>query len=293
MNEEILQKNLDNIQSDFDLFGTRVDKLSMKDRIGFAPISIWEPDWTKVKQLKAIIGDSAQSRTIKATGNNRLGRVELTHEYGFQPTASVFNPHLAQMILSAYCPPNAKIYDPFAGGGTRGLIASAMGHVYYGVEIRQEEVDRLEKQKVSLGKDFFLACGDAQEYPHKENFFDFSYTCPPYYNLEIYSDLPSDMSNAKTYDQFLSMLKNCVGGVYRGLKKGCLSVWVVGNFRDKSGVLTHLNGDLARIAKEVGFKLHDELIFWGASKSAVQRCGQFEANRKSVRVHEYILIFKK
>ena len=37
----------------------------------------------------------------------------------------------------------------------------------------------------------------------------------------------------------------------------------------------------------------NELIFWGASKCASQRCGQFEANRKSVRVHEYIIIFKK
>ena len=82
-------------------------------------------------------------------------------------------------------------------------------------------------------------------------------------------------------------------GVYKGLKKGGLSVWVVGNFRDSKGELTPFNSHLVMLAKKIGFKLHDELIFWGASKCAAQRSGQFEANRKSVRVHEYIIIFKK
>ena len=82
-------------------------------------------------------------------------------------------------------------------------------------------------------------------------------------------------------------------GVYKGLKKEGLSIWVVGNFRDKTGNLIHFNGDLILLGKEIGFKLHDELIFWGASKCAAQRSGLFETNRKSVRVHEYIIIFKK
>ena len=81
--------------------------------------------------------------------------------------------------------------------------------------------------------------------------------------------------------------------VYEMLQEESLSVWVVGNFRNKLGVLEHFNGDLIRLAKEVGFVLLDEIIFEGASKAALTRCSKFEKNRKSVRMHEYIIVFKK
>ncbi len=110
---------------EYDLFGNVVPKLSMIDKIGFIPLSIWERDWTKTKKYKEIIGDKAQEREQGAS-------------YGFMDTASIFNPDLAIKILSAYAPDNAKIIDPFAGGGTRGIIADKMGHTYHGVESRQE-----------------------------------------------------------------------------------------------------------------------------------------------------------
>ena len=41
---------------------------------------------------------------------------------------------------------------------------------------------------------FNIICADSQFYDIKQNFYDFSYSCPPYYNLEIYSDIIGDMS---------------------------------------------------------------------------------------------------
>jgi len=287
--KEILEKNLENVKAEYDLFGEKVEKLSMKDRIGFLPISVWEPDWTIVKKLKAIIGDKGQSREL-VKGNTTFGNKELG--------ASIFNPHLAQMIYSAYCPKNAKIYDPFGGGGTRGFIAAAMHHDYYGIELRQEEVNRiLEKQK-ELERPFCIKQGDSRffekVFPDKNSFFDFSITCPPYYDLEVYSELKEDLSAAATYKDFLWMIKESLEGVHKALRKGGLSVWVVGNFRNKAGKLQHFNGDVIKIAeKYAGFDLLDELVWWGASKQASQRVHTFEANRKSVRVHEYIIILKK
>jgi len=281
---DILKCNMANINSDINLFGEKTDKLSMRERIGFLPISIWQPDWTITKKLKEIVGDEADER-------KEAGTLGYMGSRGIK--TSIFNPHLAQMILSAYCPANANIYDPFAGGGTRGFIAVAMGHKYSGSEIRAEEVNRVNEQMKILNKPFTLKCEDSREYSFGEEEFDFSYTCPPYYNLEIYSKMPGDISNADTYEQFIAMLMDCMTGVYKGLKHNSLSVWVVGNFRDKQGYLMPFNSDLIRIADSIGFKLHDELIWWGASKCASQRCGQFEANRKSVRVHEYIIILKK
>jgi Mg2+ and Co2+ transporter CorA len=109
---DLLNKNLDNIESEIDLFGNKIEKLSMRDRIGFLPISIWEPDWNDVNRLKAIVGDTGETRELVGQKMQLMGSKYST---------SIFNPHLAQMILSAYCPSNARIFDPFAGGAQEGL----------------------------------------------------------------------------------------------------------------------------------------------------------------------------
>jgi len=302
---DIEKNNLDNIKVEYNLFGERISKLNVKDRIGFLPTSIWRPKWSETTRLKKIIGDFGQTRILEPESKNygmaykkTLGtKTSYNTSEGLGVRGndlSIFNPHLAQMILSAYCPPNARIFDPFAGGGTRAIIAAAMGHDYYGVELRQNEVDRIMKKGEDLKLDFFIIEGDGQtEDFDREDWFDFSYTCPPYYNLEIYSHLQDDLSNADSYQEFLDMLGNCIVNTYNVLKDNALSVWVVGNFRDEKGELIHFNGDLIKLAKKVGFKLHDEIIFEGASNVAKLRSGNFVANRKSIRIHEYILIFKK
>jgi hypothetical protein len=281
---DLLNNNLDNIGEDIDLFGLPHQRLSMSDRIGFLPISIWKPNWETVKTLKDLVGDAGETRNLVGKKMQLLGS---------KYTTSIFNPHLAQMILSAYCPQKAKIYDAFGGGGTRGFIASAMGHDYTGVEIREDEVARIKMKQLELNTDFEITVGDSRFYPIEENYFDFSYSCPPYYNLEVYSTLDGDMSNVSTYQEFLGMLKQSLEVTYRGLKHESLCIWVVGNLRDKKGNLIHLSGDTIRLGLETGFVLHDELIFWGASDIAVQRVGQFNAHRRSVRVHEQIIILKK
>ena len=54
ISEKIFEKNLDNIKYQSDLFGNKRAALSMKDRIGFLPISIWRPNWEIVKRLKKV-----------------------------------------------------------------------------------------------------------------------------------------------------------------------------------------------------------------------------------------------
>lgn len=278
------EKNLDVIENDINLFGEEVPRYAVLERIGFLPISVWKPDWEKVRKMKEWVGDAGQSRELQGRKMQLLGS---------KYTTSIFNPHLAQMILSAYCPQGAVIFDPFAGGGTRGFVAGAMSHKYFGIEIRENEVERLKTRMEELNTYFDIVCGDSRNFEVQSEAYDFCYTCPPYYDLEVYSSIDGDMSNVQSYEEFLSMLKDSVKTAYNALKKDSLAIWIVGNFRDKHGYLRHFNGDFVRIAKEVGFNLHDELIFWGASDAAFQRSGQFVANRKSVRVHEYIIILKK
>jgi DNA modification methylase len=287
MIENLLDKNLKNIQTETDLFGTEIKKLSMKERIGFIPISVWRPDWNVVNELKGIIGDDGSTRELVGDKMSLMGS---------KYEVSIFNPHLAQMILSAYAPAHAKIFDPFAGGGTRGFVASAMGHTYYGIEVRPEEVERIKKQQQNLQNEFKIVVGDSCDPDlanHIDQDFTFCYTCPPYWNLEVYSNDPKDISTYPCYSDFLEQgIKVALQNCYAALLPGSFCIWVVGNFRDDKGRLIHFNGDVIRIAKEVGFVLHDELVFQGAAGVAASRAGQFLADRKSVRVHEYIIILK-
>lgn len=262
-----------------------IDK-SMKNRLGFLPSSLWKPDVTITKILKNEINDTAQVR--KTLNGNRSDRRNGVNN----GKCSVFNPHLAQMVLSAYAPLNGKIYDAFGGGGTRGYIATKMGFEYTGVELREEEYNRVKEQMKKWNIYFNFVLEDSIKYKPKEK-FDFAFTCPPYYDLEVYSEMEEDLSNAKTYDEYLEMLKKVINNIYDCLKEDCFAVFIIGNFRNKKGELVHLNGDLIRISKEIGFKLWDELIWQGASNVALTRCGKFEKNRKSVRMHEYIIVLKK
>ena len=274
------KRNLDYIPKQVNLYGDEVEDRSMMGRLGFLPSSIWEPSIAIVKELKEVINDTAQTRELEQKRNS------------FDGKASVFNPHLAQMILAAYCLPNARIYDPFGGGGTRGYVAAKMGHRYLGVEIRENEVNRINEEMSRWKLTFELIAADSRYY-QPDGKYDFSFTCPPYYDLEVYSNQEGDLSNLLTYGDFLTELEKVVTRVFNCLKEGAFSVWVVGNFRNKTGALEHLNGDLIKIAKKVGFIMWDELIWKGASSVALTRSGLFESNRKSVRMHEYILIFKK
>lgn len=280
--------NKDILPEDFykkNLFYDCGDK-SMKARLGFLPSSLWKPDISITKFLKEQINDKSQTReTLNSNRSDRRHGVN-------NGKCSVFNPQLAQMILAAYAPMNGKIYDPFGGGGTRGYIATKMGYDYTGVEIREEEYNRVLAQMKEWNLNFKFILADSVKYRPNES-FDFIYTCPPYYDLEVYSDMEEDLSNAPSYMEYLNMLQKVLKNCYDVLKKDSFAVFVVGNFRNKKGELEHLNGDLITKAKEVGFKLWDELIWMGASNVALTRCGKFEKNRKSVRMHEYIIILKK
>jgi len=284
---DFYDKNIDFIDLIMDNDGILHGKSKMIDRLGFLPSTIWKPDKNITLILKDIIGDKSQCRkSLDANKSHRRNGVN-------NSKPSVFNPHLTQMILAAYCSNKSNIYDPFAGGGTRGYVSNKMGHNYFGVELRKEEVERINNMFNKWNLKFNIINENSINYIPKKEGFDFSFTCPPYYNLERYSNLDNDLSNYKDYNLFLRDIRKVLKNTFYSLKPNSFCVWVVGNFRNKEGEMTHLNGDIVKLAKDVGFKFWDEIIWNGASSVALTRSGQFLSNRKAVRIHEYILIFKK
>ncbi len=105
--------------------------------------------------------------------------------------------------------------------------------------------------------------------------YDIALTSPPYYNLELYSDEPTQSVQAGGYQAWLeTFLKPVIQGVIRhGVKYSC---WSVKNF--KTDKKYDLLDDVIRIHGEHGWRLLDDTVFTMANS---RRPGQKTANKKT------------
>lgn len=137
-------------------------------------------------------------------------------------------------------------------------------------------------------------CGDSTEdHFDKKTMFDMIFTCPPYGDLEVYSDDPRDLSNMP-YEDFISGLQSSMDIAYKHLRDDSFAVVVVGDFRDKDGYFRNFPGDTVRVMEKAGFKYLNEGILVTQLASLPIRVGrQFDATRKFGKTHQQILVFVK
>ena len=117
-----------------DLFGNEIDEfVSAKERYGIWPVTVWDCDMQErdTKELKRVIGDSDMA-SARAGALHKTRHESVDGTYGYQNGASVFNPAIAAWILNLYAPGGGFCYDPFAGGGTRAIMAAKHGLAYIG-----------------------------------------------------------------------------------------------------------------------------------------------------------------
>lgn len=123
--------------------------------------------------------------------------------------------------------------------------------------------------------------------------FDTIFTCPPYADLEVYSDLPGDVSN-KEYDEFIKLYREIISKSCKVLKRGGYAIFVVGDIRDKQGYYRDFISHTKQAFIDAGCKLYNEVILLQPLGTAMLRAGKvFKSGKKLTKVHENILIFKK
>jgi len=209
---------------------------------------------------------------------------------------SIFDPALCEVLYHWFCAEGGKILDPFAGGSVRGIVANYLGYKYTGIDIRQEQIDsNYEQSKVILSScnqpvwivgDSNIILDSIQE------LFDFVMSCPPYLDLEVYSDLPGDISNM-SYDNFMIAYKTIIKKSCDKLKKDGYACFVVGEVRDKKGNYIGFVPDTIRAFQECGMKFYNEAILLNSIASASIRANGNMNNKKLVKVHQNVLVFKK
>tara|TARA_R100001530_G_scaffold7867_1_gene8417 strand:- start:1 stop:906 length:906 start_codon:yes stop_codon:yes gene_type:complete len=296
-------------EKEYDLFGEEIIKdVVLREKFIEPPFSVLDSksgNWQKRKNIwkslgiKGEIGRQAVSirigthnyeewlekKDIKETDNKR------------QHYTSIFDPALCEVIYHWFCPTNGHILDPFSGGSVRGIVANKLGYKYTGIDINEEQIKSNRDQGLDIlpinnqpnwyvGDSDILLDGFTKK-------FDFVFTCPPYFNLEKYTDLDGDLSNKEKYEDFIICYKDIIKKSCSRLKNECYACFVVGEIRDKNGVYLGFVPDTIKIFTELGMQYYNEAIFLTVSASASIRANGNMKSKKLVKTHQNVLIFKK
>lgn len=214
--------------------------------------------------------------------------------------ASIFDPVLAEVCYRWFCTPGGSVIDPFAGGSVRGIVAALTGCEYTGIDLREDQVKANRKQAAELNVNPKWITGDSGDMlPALKGEFDFIYSCPPYHDLEQYSDDPKDLSNMD-YDKFIEVYRSIIFKSLIKLKPNRFACFVVGDIRDKEGKYRNFVSDTidAFINQPLcdghTVCLYNEIILVNVAGSLPVRIGrQFAGYRKVGKMHQNVLVFFK
>lgn len=124
--------------------------------------------------------------------------------------------------------------------------------------------------------------------------YDLVFTCPPYYDLEVYSDNPADLSTAGTYAEFLASYREIIARAVARLKPNRFAACVVGDIRDAKGFYCNFVADTIAAFEAAGARLYNEAVLVTAVGSLPVRSGRiFKASRKLGKSHQNVLVFCK
>ena len=209
---------------------------------------------------------------------------------------SIFDPVLTELCYKWFCPPGGLIMDPFAGGSVRGIVASVLGYRYQGFELRAEQVAANEAQAQAICPENpprWQTGDSAQTVPAWQGPADFLFSCPPYGDLEVYSDDPADIS-AMPHEAFLTAYRAIVAAAVAKLRPDAFACFVVGDYRCPKGFYRNFTGETVAAFEAAGARFYNEAILVTAVGSLpIRITRQFKAGRKLGKTHQNILVFCK
>lgn len=304
------------------------DHVSLNDRYVVPPFSILDTRrgyWQeRKKQWYALIGDMGESRNdtlvtslemkykdlYQRTKHHRkelgISFKEYIEKYVPQEElekeqskivaqgVSILDPVLAEIACRWFGREGCKSFDCFAGDSVFGYVSAHLGNEFVGIELRPEQArinnERVEGMSARYINDDGQNVGQHLE-PESQ---DLLFSCPPYFDLEKYSDLPNDASNQGTYEEFIEILRNAFTSAIGCLKQDSFAVICVGDVRDKrTGVYYDFVGDVKQIFKDGGMILYNDIVLIEIGATAAIRAARYMETRKVVKMHQNVLVFYK
>jgi len=217
------------------------------------------------------------------------------------PGTSIFDPVLCELAYRWWAPAGGTILDPFAGGSVRGIVAAKLGHPYIGIDLSGRQLEANREQAAALlgpndpvptwiegdSTDLDLLIGSSVK-------VDLVFSCPPYYDLEVYSDDPADLSAKGTYADFVEGYRAIMRAAVGHLATGGFAAMVVSEIRGKDGFYKGLVPDTIAALEDAGARYYNEAILVNSAGSLPLRAGQYmAAGRKLGRCHQNVIVGRK
>lgn len=233
---------------------------------------------------------------------SELGREDTQSKTIFWDTpstnVSIFDPVLCELMYDWFSPKGGLVLDPFAGGSVRGIVAEEMDRKYVGIDLSETQIKANKEQS----KKPLWICGDSNEELDKvaDEAFDFVFTCPPYYDLEVYTDNEKDISNMDV-ESFDKVYKSILSKSVKKLKDNRFYAIVVSEVREPSKTGNYSIGKYKRLVSKTidmledsGLSFYNDMVLFNSQHQA-SRIGKtyFERNRKIPSVHQNVLVFVK
>lgn len=299
-------QELDNSKSNGgETIDEKIISKKLSDRFIIPPFSVLDTKQGVWQQRKnywlSLRIKSEEGRNKNSLGLSNIKGYEYNYKesYDISDGTSIFDPVLCELVYQWFNIPKGKILDPFAGGSVRGIVAAKLGFTYLGNDLSTKQIEANRNNATEVLK-------DAEVYPTWTNGdslnidtiaagyeADLIFSCPPYADLEVYSDQKEDISNMP-YADFIKIYKEIIKKSCDKLKNDRFAVFVVGDVRDKKGFYQNFVSDTIAAFINCGVLLYNEMVLVNMIGNLPMRAAKyFNGGRKIGKQHQNVLVFYK
>jgi len=298
-----------------DLLISREIRKDIIDKYGSVPSSIWDVDYSQLKQVtelderKQDIAAKRLHENMKSIQNcdGDLRKAFSTSGKGVRGKKqssgiSTFPPNICRNIVLFYSEQGETILDPFAGHNSRMEVVwrNKRNYIGYDISVDFMKFNERVREKI-IYEDSFLGDNNCKiELKNKtsekldeiDNSIDLIFSSPPYWDLEFYGNEIEQLGKEKEYEGFLNRLETIFRECYRVLKQSKFFVININDFR-KDGIFYSYHNDIINLYRKIGFKMHDVIIM--NYKQSIAQCfaSQIETRKTTAKIHEYLIVGKR
>ncbi len=223
-----------------------------------------------------------------------------------------------EKLISFFTKKGMRVVDPFMGSGTTAIAAFNLDRIGVGMDLSAEyrnlAINRFNKKKMN-DNDYIYLIGDSTKDLYKLQMADYIVTSPPYHNIlrnknsgtrsdnsekgyrngsrqgiEYYSELPNDLGNQETYEEFINLLKKVMQNCFSILEDGKYCSIIMSDFTvNKKEVC--VQADIINLMCEIGFEFVGTTILLQDNKPLYPFGYPF--SYKINHMHQNIMNFRK
>jgi DNA modification methylase len=218
-----------------------------------------------------------------------------------------FVPQIPRQLILRYSKKNEIVFDPFVGSGTTAYEAENLNRNFIGVDIQKKLVDYVNTNVEPKNNFSTSVVGDSSKQEtidkvkevlkqNKKKSIQLAILHPPYADIIKFSQLKSDLSNAKNLHDFLNRFSLVLKNTLEILDKKRYLAIVIGD-KYSAGKWIPLGFYCMNEAQKLGLTLKSVIIKNMAGNRAKQNkegIWRYRALTSDYYIfkHEYILIFK-